>query len=783
MKVKCRTMSSMVCLVMCASLARAQSNADSLDMIALGDADSESHHSVKAEMSEVVREGLGESARRLLPMDPPTYHGGTLTFTVRVDPEKQNYLTAKFWGSDKGEERGELALFAGNQQIGYRSEGDYDVLNHCDSEGQAPGRFVYQTSIIPLGLTKGKTSIELTIRSFGPVWWYGPSFDKFQKPLAAPSRGIYRLYTHTNTRFEPSSEEKQGKLESRGIRPSPGEEIIVKSKQIVIDRIQRLLDKPERNPGIDGAKKRDARIGLLAEAYHVSWTPAYKNPKALEQIVADCDDSIRCAVEDPKAIEGGWLGISAVGGAVLRTWPELRERMGATIDLGVDGATTRGAAWAKMLRKHVDYWRTHRRGYTNQSQIVDFGIYCANRGVALIQPDLALPEDQARRYLYEAVGLEPWQGSDSFDSKDVSLTIKEDRNEAGWRFGDTHKLVTDKGLSREVGYVGTYGETILTFMREMVDVTGDEKIREQLRKIQRTRFWFRYPALDADGYQSMKLASEIDNRTAHYPKPGAAYNASEIGESWWMEVPAMFPDDPQIIGAAQQSLQDNQYFRYIDSRLSQPNTLGMMRNVDEYERVKAAPPSPYRLPMTEGQPDFVFADEQDGVVVIKDGQTRLFVNLYYRSFYGINGVARVLEVSPTITRLASVKSSYKIEKTIGEYVRPNFLHSQYTEARHMLPPDVAFTQALAGERLPIAAPPHGVAPLKAPAWGPFAGKADFYELRWGPYFIVMNTTAEHSFFLTVPAHAASLTRAALQQNGGVVSLPPRTTVVFHLEDD
>jgi hypothetical protein len=30
----------------------------------------------------------------------------------------------------------------------------------------------------------------------------------------------------------------------------------------------------------------------------------------------------------------------------------------------------------------------------------------------------------------------------------------------------------------------------------------------------------------------------------------------------------------------------------------------MMRNVDEYETVKSLPPSAYRLPMSEGQPDF-----------------------------------------------------------------------------------------------------------------------------------------------------------------------------------
>lgn len=725
-----------------------------VDTLVLGDEASEKQHQLSADLSDVVKEGLGEPARRLLPKNPPSYEGGAMTFTLAVDPNKQNYLTAKFWGSDKGEERGRLILFHGGDQIGYRSEGDYDVLNHCDIEGQAPGRFVYQTAIIPTVLTKGKTSVTLTIRSFGPVWWYGPNFEKFQKNLASPTRGIYRLYTHTATRFDPPANEAQGQFESKGIRPAPGEEVIDKSRKIVIDRLKKLLDKPQQNPGIEGLKNRNDRLGLLCEAYHVAWTPACKNPAAIAQMLRDGDDSVRAAAADPKVIEGGWLGLGPVGNALVRTGPDLLQTMDEKIDLGVAGASTRREAWATVLRKSVDYWRMNRRGYTNQSMIVDENIYAANRGIQILKPELALPEAQAKRYIYEAVGLEPWRGSDVPESERLKPTTRPDSNEWTWVFGEHHYDITRKGLSREVGWVGTYGETILTFLREIVELTdGDPKIREQLRKVQKARFFFRYPGLDADGYQCMKLTSEIDNRTAHYPKAGADYLAAEIGESWWMEVPAMLPDDPAIVGVAQQALADNQYFRYVESRLSGPNTLGMMRNVNEYVKVKSLSASAYRLPGTTGQPDFAFADEQDAVVAIKHGQTQLFVNLYYRSFFGINGVARVLEVNPTITRLASVKSEYTIESPIGMFVRPDYIHSQYAESRGHLPPGETAHQVLRGEEMPIAAPPAGVVPLKAPAWGPYAGKAQFYQLRYGDYLIAVNTTTSKIFHVYVPADA------------------------------
>ena len=42
-----------------------------------------------------------------------------------------------------------------------------------------------------------------------------------------------------------------------------------------------------------------------------------------------------------------------------------------------------------------------------------FGIYLCNRGIAVLDPRKAMPEEKAKRYLYEAVGLQPWLGSDA----------------------------------------------------------------------------------------------------------------------------------------------------------------------------------------------------------------------------------------------------------------------------------------------------------------------------------------------------------------------------------
>jgi len=41
---------------------------------------------------------------------------------------------------------------------------------------------------------------------------------------------------------------------------------------------------------------------------------------------------------------------------------------------------------------------------------------------------------------------------------------------------------------------------------------------------------------------------------------------------------------------------------------------GLLGTPDEYAAVKAQLASPLRLPMAPGQPDFVFSDEEDGVI-------------------------------------------------------------------------------------------------------------------------------------------------------------------------
>ncbi|HUZ08094.1 MAG TPA: hypothetical protein VMV89_11475 [Candidatus Paceibacterota bacterium] len=172
----------------------AQNPSAIVDAIAFGDSASEQAHNFSGTRGEVISGGLGEPARILLPLKTGAWEGGRLTFTLKVDPQKQNYATARLWGSDATEDQ--LVLFYEGKQIGYRHLGDIDILDIGGGEAAFPGRFIYNTTPLPLEMTRGKTNLNFEIRSYGPTWGYTSQFEQFQKPLAGPTRGIYKLYTH-----------------------------------------------------------------------------------------------------------------------------------------------------------------------------------------------------------------------------------------------------------------------------------------------------------------------------------------------------------------------------------------------------------------------------------------------------------------------------------------------------------------------------------------------------------------------------------------------------------
>jgi hypothetical protein len=207
----------------------------------------------------------------------------------------------------------------------------------------------------------------------------------------------------------------------------------------------------------------------------------------------------------------------------------------------------------------------------------------------------------------------------------------------------------------------------------------------------------------------------------------------------------------------------------------------MMRNIDNYAVVTALPKSSYRLPMTDGQPDFVYSDEESAVLALKHGEHQLFLNFYYRQEYGVSGVVRILDVTPSIIRIATVKSQFEIESSGEKWTRPDVI--DFERSGGFPPPGEGIHQALQGEKLPISKRPDGASEPEYGTWGPFVGKAAFYWLRYGDYVFGMNTTEDRNYALPTPpgfTHAPDLVSGRILDLRHEVTVGPLTTVVLYL---
>ena len=84
-------------------------DAERIDDIHFGNKSSEDDHGFKSESCESYEGVLKASARRLLPRKS-NWLGGRLEFRMKVDPDKLNYFTGKFWGGDLTGEASRLML-------------------------------------------------------------------------------------------------------------------------------------------------------------------------------------------------------------------------------------------------------------------------------------------------------------------------------------------------------------------------------------------------------------------------------------------------------------------------------------------------------------------------------------------------------------------------------------------------------------------------------------------------------------------------------------------------
>ncbi|MDH7571885.1 MAG: hypothetical protein QHJ73_20080, partial [Armatimonadota bacterium] len=191
--------------------------------------------------------------------------------------------------------------------------------------------------------------------------------------------------------------------------------------------------------------------------------------------------------------------------------------------------------------------------------------------------------------------------------------------------------------------------------------------------------------------------------------------------------------EPAAVRAVQLATSEGNYPQVLPENNAHfvANVLDVLLNAGHYQKALALPDTSYRLPMEAGQPDFAWADEQAGTVVVKEGDARLYVQLNWRrgflpggrgrEFVRVNNRARVHFTTPTLDRIATVAMES----------------------------------------------PHGFGRL--------------YLCHYGPYFIAMNLSEDTPYPVALPpgweraVHLGTGTSPTLQ---GALRLEPGSTVVL-----
>ncbi|MEY4917777.1 MAG: hypothetical protein RL616_1690, partial [Verrucomicrobiota bacterium] len=562
---------------------------------------------------------------------------------------------------------------------------------------------------------------------------------------------------------------------------TPGAEVIDQIKERVNQELKTRLEAK--------LPSSQMQLQLLARAYDVKWTRAYRSPKAIEQIIKGLDALFAAYRQNPKLAQAepstwnpDWFGLGVCGEVIALRRGELEKLFDETIDDGHGGKISRRAAYTEMLVACRDWHRKHRRLYTNQTILNDLnGIYRANQGIAVLSPDQALSEKNVRRYLYESLGLEPWRDNDKGGEAAVETAGR------GWNVGTNYWELTAKGLSKELGYVGSYGEIVdlvadvYNATRPALNQPGDERIRQQLLKVAHARVNFRYPSLDEHGNRVMRLEQIVGWRDNHYPGY-FAYAQRATRDASALQAAAITLD-PLLVGIAQQMIADNQFFASEEVALNDGaqnlrTTIGRLATPDEYELIQSQPAQSQRLPMTPGQPDFVFADEEDGVVAIKNGDEILYASLYWRARHGVNSLGRVHFTTPTIDRIAVVREDVQFTPSGMNYARADWPNFANGNGGPKFPGELH--SVLAGEKLPIAKMPDGIS-FKPGDESVYAGRGDFFTLRYGHYLIGLNMSADKTFELKTPAGisgAKELISKKTLKLDAPLKVAPRSTVVL-----
>ncbi|MGW3409697.1 discoidin domain-containing protein [Streptomyces sp. NPDC000888] len=517
-----------------------------VDRLVLGDEESEDAHGLTTDGSKVVTGGNGAKARVSTALDPVGPRLGELRFIMATDPEAQNYLTVKLWGSDPGSYN--TLAYINGEQIGFRRVFDYGPVALGLVTEAVPDRFYYSTLMLPLEMTTGREQVEITFRAYE---------GSYSGKATQDSRGYYSVYTHTAAQLDVSGED----LTTYHPPASTPDDISDEAKQKLIDGFRASQITLFKNLSAQVDASASAKLSIVryvddlrfyAQALTTDWCPAAtaeEKKAALLRIFKCVDNHVKDYYGNTRLLlrgghQGDWGGYYGALGEALY----LAENLIADDDIhGADaftvfldeefttgtqdgdtslkdvdfdgGKLTRRAAWGRCLKANFDFARSRLSYIYNQVLFTYEGAWEAHEGLRVIGSPFYEGRERSHTILGETLGFIPFLGEEVLvgpDGEDLDLFhslfyhdttarftddyvqivgkgLAKSKLDAGGKlvrrlpYGKHYTGITAAGLTRENTYVGNYGEEASRYLGEYYFKTwghqGDEELNNNILKL------------------------------------------------------------------------------------------------------------------------------------------------------------------------------------------------------------------------------------------------------------------------------------------------------------
>lgn len=794
------------------------------DRIVLGNAESETVHGLITycpDNTATITDGLlGQTGRYVKPFvdnpfsgDFPGIYGGEYCFVLRVDGSRQNYLTLRTSGNE---------AYTDGSRYHVQIEGlnlqDYSRQAVDFSADKAPGVFCYNTLVIPRAVTDGKQIVTVRVRSLGRYWGYAPqgNFAGYQRTVDKDLPPLYAVYSSTNPNVE-LSDEVQGRRDSYSSAPAVSGTALATLKANVASRLSATIKsevegddfKPAYNNNFNvvqcmGYAYQRGLYGTTATALAKKIRVAIDSMVYINNLIKAGTTVKRSAKGQTATLQsagsgwGGLFGGQGMGMYLLWRAGKVTDAfLNQKPDLGAGTAKTRREQWIEAFRESFDAGLTYggRRYITNQLMESAHSVYGAALALYALDPTTYHNAPKlGLRLMRESVGLEEYTGvptnarfdgsiidSDGYPTYELGdpATVQSSTNYWGHHF----HAATAKGNGREQGWTCTscYGNMagricdmyIATLYDPFVGTNieggkGDSDILQVAVNNAKYQSYFTYPTVDSKGNRSIIGESSMCWRNRY--DPGKNYYGNLMA--------AYLSGDEELKGYLVQQVNDGHYAPDYSGNLFPFYTnsywlADAINDLAAFASVHAADYTP--MPSTDGQPDYVVGDAQDGVVAVKHGDTHLFVNFLANDCPLWSGQSHIITATETknIQFAPEVEEMYHSGKT-------NTLSSSYWNGNHKIkyPDDPQMA--------------YGGMTYEFPAydvqgnWNQARTSCQYYQQLLGQYLVAQNCSETDTYNLQpIGSNVDGLSALDIETGQTVtlsssISLAPLSTKVYYI---